>query len=352
MSIKSLALGSALAVTIGASAAQAADVAPLPRDWSGFYAGIHVGLASGIDSTLRATSQSQDALIPNGVGALFVPNPICYKIQNGVAIPHPAHENDEAKCPDDGEGGNPWIWGRPSENPDKPYPPPPPTETRDYSDRDSSDGDLNFLAGINAGYNWQHGAMVLGVEADISALSDGEENLDVSSMAEEEVMRVRGPVSRIASLSTSAEGEFGLSHFGTLRARLGYDVDGTWLPFITGGLAWGKISTKGSVTYDVDVYDGIICTADPCIASDHNGKDSVTRGFGDDDYEVGWTLGAGINYRVAENAFIGLTYLYTDLGEHDISDSYEDEETGLIGSVDGEVDARFHSVRLSFDVMF
>ena len=67
---------------------------------------------------------------------------------------------------------------------------------------------------------------------------------------------------------------------------------------------------------------------------------------------MGWTAGAGINYRIADNAFLGLTYLYTDLGDHSFGDTYIDDQTGLLGEVEGEVDAKFHSVRLSFDVLF
>lgn len=175
--------------------------------------------------------------------------------------------------------------------------------------------------------------MVSGMEADISAIAEGTDDLsgETVDFAEDEE----------SYALTSADGEFGLTNVMTLRARLGYDVDGTWMPFITGGLAWGKVNTRGTAEYEL--YDA---------AGDYTY--TKTSRFGDNEYEMGWTLGAGLNYRVADNAFLGLTYLYTDLGKHDISDSYRVElKNGeLVGEVDGEVDARFHTVRLSFDVMF
>jgi hypothetical protein len=68
---------------------------------------------------------------------------------------------------------------------------------------------------------------------------------------------------------------------------------------------------------------------------------------------IAWRFRDGNRFQV-DDAQLGLTYLYTDLGEHGFSDSYsvDTEAGGLSGSVDGEVDARFHSVRLSFDVLF
>jgi outer membrane immunogenic protein len=329
---KSLYSVSAAVLTMGAGAANAADMTPLPRDWSGFYAGIHVGLATGLDASMKASSQYETRL-ENGENGNET-GVYCRK-ETGANAGDIAFFPNRTDCP-------PGVaWSGPV--------------TPDVEDdiigsifdemaRASSDDDLNFLAGINAGYNWQHGAMVFGVEADISAMMDGEQDISVVSGDS----NCGGDLDCVASMTTSAEGEFGLSHFGTLRARLGYDIDGTWLPFITGGLAWGKVSTKGTVNYDVEEYSGAMLLSDRI----GGGMGSVTRGFGDDDYELGWTVGAGINYRVADNAFIGLTYLYTDLGEHSFRDSYEDLDTGLIGSVEGEVDARFHSVRLSFDVMF
>lgn len=329
---------SAGAIILATGAAHGADVTPLPRDWSGFYAGVHVGLGSGIESSLSTVSEYTTLVEDGGGGGGGgVTETLCWKeVGNGDIHFREPNKNG---CPN-GFNDPPY---NPASAPIRP------NQTEDFykivptMDRVTSDDDLNFIAGLNAGYNLQHGAVVFGVEADISGLFDGEESLE-SSAAVEHASHAAKQVNG-ASLMTFAEGEFGLSHVGTLRARLGYDVDGTWLPFLTGGLAWGKVSTEGTATYDVH-------SNKLCAASDGCKMGPVTQRFGDSDYEMGWTLGAGVNYRVAENAFIGLTYLYADLGEHSFRDSYEDLHTGLIGSVEGDVDASFHSVRVSFDVMF
>ena len=291
---KSLYWVSAAVLTMGAGAANAADMTPLPRDWSGFYAGIHVGLATGLDASMKASSQYETRL-ENGENGNET-GVYCRK-ETGANAGDIKFFPNRTDCPPgvawsgpvDPNGGGGVIGS-----------------IFDEMARASSDDDLNFLAGINAGYNWQHGAMVFGVEADISAIMDGEERLGVVSGNS----NCGGAPNCVSSLTTTAEGEFGLSHFGTLRARLGYDIDGTWLPFITGGLAWGKVSTKGTVNYDVEEYsERLLLLSEPM----GGGMGGVTRGFGDDDYELGWTVGAGINYRVADNAFIGLTYLLRTL---------------------------------------
>jgi outer membrane immunogenic protein len=292
----SVGLVSTIALGLGSGAAKAADVAVAPSDWSGFYAGIHAGFATGFNSSLETLASEEGFITGSDIS---------------VASTQPS------------------LLG--------------------VSDIDRSNNDhQSFLAGINAGYNLQHGAIVFGVEADLSAMSGGTEDLTSSSS-------IASPMDVAAFddlvnggsygyMKTVANGEFGLSNLVTLRARLGYDIDGTWLPFITGGLAWGQVSTEGSVNYSGD--------------SDGRGGFNETFRFGDKSWEMGWTLGGGVNYRVAENAFIGVTYLYTDLGEHDFSHTYRNEDylekygNAFEGSVKGEVDASFHTVRFSFDVMF
>lgn len=212
MNRKTLLSVSALALVAMAGAANAADVGPLPRDWSGLYGGLHIGLATEPDSSLKIESSTNE--LTESVSTLAPVSKIrCYKYTNkGKYI-----ENEFDKCPtgwtevktgddDDDDGGGTIV------NP--------------LANLSSGD-DLNFLAGINIGYNYQHGRMVFGVEADISGIPDGTERLSG------ETLDLAGDGSYAL---TSASGEFGVSNVMTLRARLGYDIDGTWMPFITGGL--------------------------------------------------------------------------------------------------------------------
>ncbi|MEI9406926.1 outer membrane protein [Mesorhizobium argentiipisi] len=118
-----------------------------------------------------------------------------------------------------------------------------------------------FLGGIQAGYNWQVGQFVYGVEADIQAAN------------------IKG------ELSFGGPGlETKVDWFGTLRARIGYTPVDRFLVYGTGGLAYGheKVSVPGA-------------------------DFSKTR--------VGWTVGAGAEYAITNNWSFKSEYLYTDLGK-------------------------------------
>jgi outer membrane immunogenic protein len=117
-----------------------------------------------------------------------------------------------------------------------------------------------YLAGLTLGYNYQFGAWVWGLEADV----------DYSSEKGTE------------SACGGAGCETNLKWFGTARGRIGYAFD-RWLPYITAGAAFGNIENSGTA-----------------------GSETKTK--------LGWTAGLGLEY-----AFLGawsakIEYLYADLG--------------------------------------
>lgn len=137
------------------------------------------------------------------------------------------------------------------------------------------------IGGGQIGYNWQLGSpWVFGIEADFQG--SGQKHSDV--------------LASLAGGTTSLSYENKLDWFGTVRGRLGYAIGdrGTWLPYITGGLAYGdsKISGSGTVL----------------------GTTAVA--FSQSDTRVGWTIGAGIEWAFADRWSAKLEYLYMDLG-HD-----------------------------------
>jgi outer membrane immunogenic protein len=133
-----------------------------------------------------------------------------------------------------------------------------------HSAWDSTSGfDLSGgLVGGTAGYNWQTGAFVLGLESD----------LDWSGI----------------SGSTNAFCTFGCktsnSWLATVRGRVGYSYD-RFLPYLTAGLAVGDISAKT-----------------PGLA-------------GLSETNLGWTVGGGVEVALMGNWSAKLEYLYVDLGE-------------------------------------
>ena len=126
-------------------------------------------------------------------------------------------------------------------------------------------GDFNVtgaMAGGTAGYNFQTGTWVWGIEGD----------LDWSGM--------KGSTTTNCPASCETKNDW----FGTARGRIGYAGWSNWLPYLTGGAAFGNI--KGT-----------------------SGTASVTK------TNIGYALGAGVEY-----AFLGawsakVEYLYADIGK-------------------------------------
>jgi len=121
------------------------------------------------------------------------------------------------------------------------------------------------LAGGTIGYNFQTGSWVWGVEAD----------LDWSGMKD----------------STACAGgtcETKNDWLGTARARIGYAGWNNWLPYITGGAAFGDVKADRSVS-----------------------------GTTTSKTQLGWTAGLGVEYAIRSNWSVKVEYLYADLGKFD-----------------------------------
>jgi outer membrane immunogenic protein len=90
----------------------------------------------------------------------------------------------------------------------------------------------------------------------------------------------------------------GMDWIGTVRARLGYSLGG-FLPFITGGFAFGGLS-------------GIINNATASATNGQNRQIDFEHGS-NSTVQPGWVLGAGAEYMVANNWSIKGEYLYTQI---------------------------------------
>jgi outer membrane immunogenic protein len=126
-----------------------------------------------------------------------------------------------------------YAWGSVDNNPAKPS---------------------GFVGGVQAGYNWQSGSFVFGLEGDIQATG-----------AEE----------------TFAPWKFSNPWFGTVRGRAGFAFNNV-IFFGTGGLAFGELR-------------------------------ATTFGLSESITNAGWTLGAGAEVGFAQNWSAKVEYLYVDL---------------------------------------
>jgi outer membrane immunogenic protein len=113
-----------------------------------------------------------------------------------------------------------------------------------------------FVGGAQAGYNWQSGAMVFGIEGDLQAS---------------------------AADDTFAPWKFSNPWFGTVRGRVGYAF-GNVLLYGTGGLAFGELRGE-------------------------------TFGLSESHTNAGWTAGVGAEFGFAPHWTAKVEYLFVDLSD-------------------------------------
>lgn len=128
-----------------------------------------------------------------------------------------------------------------------------------------------FTGGLSAGYSLQWGHFVGGLEGDLNFVGAGAT-----------INTGLAPDPSITQLQSTIDWN---SHW---RARVGYAFDRT-LIFVAGGLALACVENKS--------FD--------------NGTGAVAAWS---DTRVGWTLGGGVEYRVAPRASVRLEYLYDNYG--------------------------------------
>ena len=163
-----------------------------------------------------------------------------------------------------------------------------PSSTQDLVDRahDSlTADDTGFTGGINAGYNWQYDQVVFGLEADLNALSlKGGMKRNITGLFDE--------IYTDPDLKVVDKVHYEVDAFGTLRGRLGFAIDNVML-YGTGGLAYGHTQAKSEVDADYS-------------------SSSVNWRTSESDWNLGWTVGGGIEYGI-DRWSLGVEYLYVDL---------------------------------------
>jgi len=153
------------------------------------------------------------------------------------------------------------------------------------------------LVGGTIGYNKQFGSWVAGLEADLAWA-----NITGSDTRTGAPVSLTGPAVPGTSFIGTASASTQIRDFGTVRGRLGYTPSAALLLYGTGGLAYGQVSSSATITEASIGPCGFgSCPFTPAVAST-----SSTR--------VGWTLGAGAEYRFMGQWSLKAEYLYYDLG--------------------------------------
>ncbi len=166
------------------------------------------------------------------------------------------------------------------------------------------------IVGVTWGYNWQLGNTVVGFESDaawsnIRGATDGSTGFN-------------GPCG-----GTSAHCEAKLQAFGTNRLRLGYAM-GRWLPYVAGGMAWGRVYGKEGDT----------------VANGASGSGA--------EFHYGWTAGGGLEAMLDPHWSAKVEYLYADLRG---GGTFTDDFLGG-GSAIQSVSMQVHIVRAGLNYKF
>ena len=160
--------------------------------------------------------------------------------------------------------------------------------TANFPNANINNSNSGFIGGGQAGYNWQTGAFVFGVETDF----------DGSTLSRSRTIVGPSFVEPIAGLNDffTANGKISLDWLGSTRGRIGFVAtpDNRLLIYGTGGFAYGGGSGH------LNIYDA---TNGWYWASSNS---NATR--------TGWTVGGGVEYAFTNNWIIGAEYLYFNLG--------------------------------------
>ncbi|MBC6715776.1 MULTISPECIES: outer membrane protein [Aurantimonas] len=141
------------------------------------------------------------------------------------------------------------------------------------------DSDAGFIGGAHIGYDYQINDFVVGAVADINYI-DAETKRSYTTPG---------------GSTFSADSE--INYLGTVRARVGYAMDSVLL-YGTGGLAYAGVDNNMSAPTGTE-FNGYTFEQD------------------EDDTDIGYAVGGGVDVMATNNISFGVEYLYTNLGSND-----------------------------------
>jgi outer membrane immunogenic protein len=194
----------------------------------------------------------------------------------------------------------------------------PPADVGLINQTGSDDGNkTSFTGGVQAGYNYQSGSFLFGIETDFGFFDLDQHRTNVYQSA----TLISPPITYALDQRVKTE------WIWTLRPRIGY-VSGPWLVYATGGIATSKI--KLETTF-----------------ADNRVPQNVAV-VNKDDTDTGWTGGLGGAYAFTPNMSVRGEWLYVDFGKT------HKTVTGSNGfvTVTPEAKVRANLIRLGVDYKF
>lgn len=206
-------------------------------------------------------------------------------------------------------------------------------ETRSATFGGPSGTSEKAAGGVQAGYNWQSGSMVFGVEADGTFMSRGKSRAySLSSAA-----LISAGLGAITDPPDGFSGRFRseADWMATARGRIGF-ATGAFLVYVTGGLAAADLETSASYL---------------SLAGTPGRIEPVSQRSSS--VELGWTIGAGLEAALSPHLSARAEYLYADFGERNrVLGAYINDPTALQQFVTLEDDTSFHTFRVGLNYRF
>jgi outer membrane immunogenic protein len=173
-----------------------------------------------------------------------------------------------------------------------------------------------FVGGGQAGYNWQSGRWVWGLETDIQGTSERGRSSNgdpvTTSLTTSTTtttpcipgalvvacgIPVTTTTTTTGTTTAALTSEEKLPWLGTVRARLGVLASPKWLLYATGGLAYGEVDSSGTLS-----------------------AGGATVSGSSDTVRAGWTAGGGVEAALWGAWSLKAEYLFVDLGH--VTNSY------------------------------
>ncbi len=162
-----------------------------------------------------------------------------------------------------------------------------------------------MLGGVQAGYNWQSGNFVYGLEGDF----------DGSSLIVKNSVTGSFPIVGGGTTTGTFSSKEILNSLGTIRGRVGLSRGAT-LFYVTGGLAYGSVQLENNIS---SVSQG---SAYPNSANE---------------ILAGWTAGGGVEWAFLPHWSVRAEGLYYDLGDYNLTTAINGFTAGSRFSVNGWV---------------
>jgi outer membrane immunogenic protein len=170
-----------------------------------------------------------------------------------------------------------------------------------FAETGRRNGSFTWEGGLHAGYNWQRGGWVFGLEVDIQG-SDFENQQSALAFID---LPTDEDEAFDHQYSTEIHSTTKLDWYSTGRLRIGHTLGDRIMVFATGGGAVGLTEVSESTAVVATTTEG------GTTSSFLTRSDRGIRG--------GWTGGGGIDFCLSQHWMLNFTYLYVDLGDTSVS---------------------------------